>query len=66
MPKVPQVKPDWATGIYIGNGVVAQEYHYLPVEGCEDCEYNVKNDGGKAAACPDCTMYGGAEKVEVK
>ena len=23
MPKTPQVKPDWATGIYIGNGVVA-------------------------------------------
>ena len=21
--KTPQVKPDWATGIYIGNGVVA-------------------------------------------
>lgn len=22
--KVPQVKPDWETGIYIGNGVVAK------------------------------------------
>jgi hypothetical protein len=22
--KTPQVKPDWATGIYIGNGVVAK------------------------------------------
>lgn len=23
--KTPQVKPDWATGIYIGNGVVAED-----------------------------------------
>ena len=23
--KIPQVKPDWNTGIYIGNGVVAKE-----------------------------------------
>ena len=23
MTKTPQVKPDWKTGIYIGNGVVA-------------------------------------------
>tara|TARA_R100001594_G_scaffold46669_3_gene79750 strand:+ start:15398 stop:15676 length:279 start_codon:yes stop_codon:yes gene_type:complete len=25
MPKTPQVKPDWETGIYIGNGVVVSE-----------------------------------------
>ena len=24
MAKTPQVKPDWKTGIYIGNGVVAK------------------------------------------
>jgi hypothetical protein len=38
-------------------------YHYLPVEGCEDCEYNVALDGDNASACPDCTIYGDAEKV---
>jgi len=25
MPKTPQVKPDWNTGIYVGNGVVAEQ-----------------------------------------
>ncbi len=33
MPKTPQVKPDWATGIYIGNGVVAKPQEDRPEYG---------------------------------
>lgn len=67
MPKVPQVKPDWATGIYIGNGVVAKpKYAYLPVDGCEQCEYNIEAVGDDAGACDECIAYGDAEKVEVQ
>ena len=29
--KVPQIKPDWNTGIYIGNGVVAKPKSTKPV-----------------------------------
>ena len=28
--KIPQVKPDWNTGIYIGNGVVATPKNVMP------------------------------------
>jgi len=30
---------------------------YLPVEGCEECEFF-------ETACPECILYGEAEKVE--
>ena len=30
---------------------------YLPVEGCEECEVF-------ETACPECILYGEAEKVE--
>tara|TARA_R110000850_G_scaffold122710_1_gene240674 strand:- start:277 stop:435 length:159 start_codon:yes stop_codon:yes gene_type:complete len=29
--KIPQIKPDWNTGIYIGNGVVAKPKDTKPV-----------------------------------
>ena len=38
MAKTPQVKPDWKTGIYIGNGVVAVK------EKEENCECGLKED----------------------
>lgn len=60
MVKIPNIKPDWNTGIYIGNGVVAEpKYEYKPVDGCEECEF-------METACAECIMYGEAEKVEVK
>ena len=34
--KVPQVKPDWKTGIYIGDGVVAKPEYPDPAERYED------------------------------
>ena len=30
---------------------------YLPVEGCEECEFF-------ETACPECILYGEAKKVE--
>ena len=66
MAKIPQVKPDWATGIYIGNGVVAKEYRFVPVDGCEDCEYNIEAFGEDTTACDECILYGEAVKVEAK
>lgn len=62
MAKIPNIKPDWNTGIYIGNGVVAKpkpKFEYKPVDGCEECEF-------AGCACPECIEYGEAEKVEVK
>ena len=33
--KIPQIKPDWNTGIYIGNGVVAKPKTTKPVSNNE-------------------------------
>lgn len=33
--KIPQIKPDWNTGIYIGNGVVAKPKATKPVSNNE-------------------------------
>jgi len=35
--KTPQIKPDWNTGIYIGNGVVAKPKFY--VGGKAECHF---------------------------
>ncbi len=45
---------------------VTKEYVYLPVDGCEDCEYNIEALGEEAGACNECIAYGEAEKVEVE
>ena len=29
--KIPQIKPDWETGIYIGNGVVAKPNNKIKI-----------------------------------
>ena len=34
-----------------------KEIEYKPVDGCEECEF-------AGCACPECIMYGEAEKVE--
>lgn len=39
--KTPQVKPEWNTGIYIGNGVVAVKEK----EKEENCECGLTKDG---------------------
>ena len=36
---------------------MAKTVEYLPVEGCEECEFF-------EAACPECILYGEAKKVE--
>ena len=35
-----------------------KEIEYKPVDGCEECEF-------AGCACPECVMYGEAEKVEI-
>ena len=36
---------------------MANTVEYLPVEGCEECEFF-------ETACPECILYGEAKKVE--
>ena len=36
--KTPQVKPDWAAGIYIGNGTIATPVSYAPMFNFGDTE----------------------------
>ena len=52
MTKTPQVKPGWNTGIYIGEGVVAQPTltkWYV----CQDCGYD-RECNYAPNYCPDC------------
>lgn len=42
--KTPQVKPDWATGIYIGNGVVAEDIRTKVARMTDEELTNAMND----------------------
>ena len=37
---------------------------YLPVEGCEKCEFFETEIKWSLRACPECILYGEAKKVE--
>ena len=42
--KTPQVKPEWATGIYIGNGVVAEDIRTKVARMTDEELTNAMND----------------------
>ena len=41
MTKTPQVKPDWNTGIYIGNGVVAEPKPIMTQQQLDDLTFYI-------------------------
>ena len=41
MTKTPQVKPDWNTGIYIGNGVVAEPKPIMKQQQLDDLTFYI-------------------------
>ena len=46
--KTPQVKPDWATGIYIGNGVVAEDIRSKVARMTDEELRKLDSNNGKA------------------
>ena len=66
--KTPQVKPDWNTGIYIGNGVVATQPKARDTE-CPDClgdgvVERIGRNGPYDTRCMNC--YGSLGRVDIQ